>query len=404
MKQLMNVFYLLKSDLLLNSVRWFNIVNRLFLFFLVAFLVGCTAAGNQSPTDAAPTLPVVKLAKSDRLVDKEYPASIEGTVQVEIRPQVSGILETIFVDEGAKVTKGQALFKIDDKPYQEQYNNALANQHAAEAALENAKLEVEKKTQLVNNKVLSDFQLRSAIAAKNVAQSNVEQAKAGVATAKINLGYTTIRASVGGYIGRLPIKQGSLVGPTDPQPLTALSDIHEIHVYFSLGENDFIDFKSQYEGQTLDEKIAHVPPVTLLLSDNTPHAELGHIDMVDGQFDKNTGSITLRATFPNKEGLLRAGNTGRIKLSKRYNDILSVPQEATVEMQDKVFVYVVDATNKVSRQPIHIVGTSQGNYLIGDGLKAGDRIVYKGMDLLRDGEAIKPQDTPIDSLKIASIK
>src|SRR6202012_5449091 len=209
---------------------------------------------------------------------------------------------------------------------------AIASQHAAESAAANAQLEIDKLMPLVQNKVVSEYQLKTAKATFDVAKANAEQAKANVSTAQINLGYTTIKAPVNGYIGRLLKKQGSLVAPADVEALTQLSDVHNVHVYFSLSEQDFINFKEQYPGGTLDDKLKHLPAVSLLLTDNTEYAQTGKIDMIDGQFDKTTGAITLRASFPNAQGLLRSGNTGKVRLSLTHSNALIVPESATVEM------------------------------------------------------------------------
>lgn len=381
----------------LNSVKQINIVKTAYLLSAI-FLYSCST-GTSKPIDQSPvSLPVVAIENGNETVYQEYPATIEASANIEIRPQVEGILEYIYVDEGAKVNKGQALFKINDRPYQEQLNQAKANLLAAKAALENADLEVEKKTKLVNTKVLTEFQLKTAISARNAAKANVQLAISAVETAKINLGYTLIRASAEGYIGRLQRKQGSLVGPTDSQPLTALSNVKDLHVYFSLGENDFIAFKNNTEGNTLQQKLHNLPPISLVLSDQTIYDQKGKIDMVDGQFDKNTGAITLRATFNNPEGVLRNGNTGRVRLQKKYTQAFLVPQLATLEMQDKIFVYTIGKENKVVQQPITVIGKSGANYLVSKGLNAGDRIVYKGIDLLQDGQKITPQALAKDSI------
>ncbi|MFY0482891.1 efflux RND transporter periplasmic adaptor subunit [Flavobacterium sp. PLA-1-15] len=359
-------------------------------FILILTLIGCSDKSQAPMAVLAPELPVYSIEASSATTDSEYPAAIQGTVDVEIRPQVSGNLDKVFVDEGAYVTKGQNLFKINEQPYREQLNNALASLHAAEAALINAQLEIDKLTPLVQNKVVSDYQLKSAKASHRIANANLDQAKAMVSSARINLGYTNITAPVSGYIGRLPKKQGSLVSATDVEPLTKLSDVHEVYAYFSLGETDFINFKAQYSGNTIDDKIKKLPPVTLILADNNAYAETGKIDMVDGQFDKNTGAITLRATFPNSKGLLRSGNTGRVRLEIQHGDAILVPQSATIEMQDKVFVFTVDKANKVTKAPITIVGKSGTDYLIKDGVKSGDQIVLSGIDKLQEGQAIQP--------------
>ncbi|MES2853533.1 MAG: efflux RND transporter periplasmic adaptor subunit [Bacteroidota bacterium] len=369
------------------------------LSIMAVFIISC-ADKSQAPAAAAPTLPVMSISYQAASTETEYPAALQGTVDVEIRPQVSGNLERIYVDEGTYVNKGQTLFKINERPFREQLNNALANLHAAEAAYLNAQLEVDKLMPLVQNKVVSDYQLKTAKASQKIAAANIEQAKAMVGSARINLGYTNVTAPVSGYIGRLPKKQGSLVASTDVEPLTSLSDVHEVYAYFSLGETDFIKFKSLYTGNTLGDKIKKIPPVTLILADNSDYPQLGKIDMVDGQFDKNTGAITLRATFPNAGGTLRSGNTGKIRLGIQHNDAILVPQSATVEMQDKIFVFTLNKANKVNKMPITIIGKSGTDYLIKDGVKSGDQIVLSGIDKLQEGQVIQPEKT---TAKVAQI-
>lgn len=376
-----------------NEINHFfeRLAKSIIFIILVALLL---AACNNAAADvsAAPpaTLPVLDIAATTATTESEFPAAIQGTTDVEIRPQVTGTLDRIYVDEGAYVTAGQPLFKINDNPYREQLNNANASLNAAEAAAENAQLEIEKLTPLVQNKVVSEYQLKAAKASLKLAKANVAQSRSIVGSAQINLGYTVIKAPVSGYIGRLPKKQGSLINPADPESLTTLSDTREVYAYFSLGENDFINFKSQYEGTTLNDKLQKLPPVSLLLSDNSVYSENGKIDMVDGQFDKTTGAITLRATFPNAKGLLRSGNTGKVKISLNHQNSLVIPQNATMEIQDKIFVFVVDKKNTVTRQPVTVSGKSGDDYLISDGLKTGDRIIAKGFESLPDGATIIP--------------
>lgn len=367
------------------------------LFSLLAgsvLLAGC--AEQQAPQQALapPALPVEAVHTGTETTYQDYPASIEGVVNVEIRPQVAGVLERILVDEGAAVRKGQPLFKINDAPFREQLNNALAAQQAAAGSVVSAQVEVDRFAPLVQNKVVSEVQLQTAQAALTVAKANLQRAKAAVSSARINMGYTTISAPVSGYLGRLQTKQGSLVGPTDAQALTQLSDVHEVHTYFSLGEDDFITFRKQYAGNTLQDKLTHLPPVALVLADQSTYPTKGKVDMVDGQFDKTTGAVTLRATFPNANGLLRSGNTGTIRLALAHPDVLLVPTAATVELQDRVFVYAVGDSNKVSRQAITIQGKSGANYLVTEGVKDGDRIVLQGLDHLQEGQIIQPTQAP----------
>jgi membrane fusion protein (multidrug efflux system) len=367
------------------------------LSFIVLFLYSCSDSPAQAGGNDLQSLPVLKISTSDATTQAEYPASIEGVTNVEIRPQVDGFLDKLFVDEGAYVNAGQPLFKINDQPYREQLNNALANLHAQEAAVINAQLEIDKFTPLVQNKVVSDYQLKAANAAYKIAVANQEQAKASVATAQINLNYTLITAPVSGYIGLLPKKQGSLVSRSAPEALTTLSDVHQVHVYFSLSEGDFINFKAQYAGNTINDKIKKLQPVALVLADNSVYPLPGRIDMIDGEFDKNTGAITVRASFPNAQGLLRSGNTGKIRLSLTHPDAIVIPQSATVEIQDKVFVFTVGDSDKVGKQPITVIGKTGTDYLVGDGVKPGDRIVFSGIDHLQAGMVIKPEAIPVVS-------
>ncbi|MBS1523208.1 MAG: efflux RND transporter periplasmic adaptor subunit [Bacteroidetes bacterium] len=374
-----------------NNVKYLNIAMAILLGLMLLFIYSCSSSPAAAPAPPPPSLPVESIVSSTDTTYQEYPASVEGTVNVEVRPQVSGTLDRVFVDEGAFVKAGEPLFKINDQPYRAALNNAIATQHAAESAAANAQLEVDKLTPLVQNKVVSDYQLKTAKAALDVTKANIEQAKANVSTAQINLGYTLIKAPVNGYIGRLLKKQGSLVGPTDPESLTQLSDVHDVHVYFSLSEKDFVNFKEQYPGQTLKDKLKQLPSVSLLLADNSVYAKQGKVDMIDGQFDKTTGAITLRANFENPQGLLRSGNTGKIRLSLQHKDVLKVPQSATIEVQDKVFVFAVADSNKVKKTAITVVGKSGNDYLIKDGLKVGDQIVLSGFDHLQDGAVIHPE-------------
>ena len=387
----MNAIHLL--FIRLNSVKSFNNVRALILvLFLSISLVACKSAPDQSAAaPPPPVLPVSLVNESSQTTYIDYPAAIQGAVDIDVRPQVSGYLQSVLVNEGAHVNAGQTLFKINENPYREALNNAKASLHAAEAAILNAQLEVDKLTPLVQNKVVSDFQLKTAKTAYKIAQANAEQARASVASAQINLGYTNVKATVSGYIGRIPKKQGSLVSPADQAALTQLSDIHEVHVYFSLAENDFNSFNANYPGKTPADRISHLPAVELLLSDNTTYPVKGKIDMIDGQFDKNTGAITLRATFKNANGILRSGNTGKIRLGLQHPDAILIPQVATIEMQDKVFVFTVNKENKVAKMPITVIGKSGSNYLIKDGVKSGDQIVLSGLDRLQEGQVIQPE-------------
>jgi membrane fusion protein, multidrug efflux system len=371
----------------------------LLIVIIAGFVYACqSSTGNPGMAQSLQTLPVVELSNVPTTLYEEYSASLEGKRDIEIRPQVEGYLEKIFIDEGAYVKAGQPLFKVNDRIYVEQLNNAKAALAAAKANLANAQINVTRLTPLVENNVVSDVQLKTAQAGYDAAAASVVQAEAMVRHAETNLGYTLIKAPSTGYIGRIPLKSGSLVGLSTPEPLTVLSEIGEVYAYFSLSEQDFLQFKNQFPGSTIEEKLKQFPPVELVLPDNTIHPKKGKVQTISGQFNNTTGSISLRASFPNEGGLLRSGNTGRIRVPRTFASALLVPQEATYELQDKVFVFILSDSNKVASVPITVGGSSGNFYVVEKGVKPGDKIVYSGLDRLKEGMMIQPQPLSMDSL------
>ena len=376
----------------------YNWVKLLTVISVATVLYSCgnSAAAPEMHQQPPPSLPVVPVTTTTATTFREYPASLEGKVNVEIRPQVEGYLEKIFVDEGAYVRKGQPLFRIDSRTYNETLNNAKSSLLAAQANVSRAQVEVDRLTPLVEHNVISDVQLKTAKANYDAAVAAAEQVKATIANAQINVGYTLVKATVNGYIGRIPFKAGSLVSKDDA--LTVLSDISEMYAYFSLSEQDFLTFKNQFAGNSIEEKVKHVPSVELALADNSVFGSKGKISTVEGQFDKTTGAISFRATFPNPGGILRTGNTGKVRIPQQFADAMIVPIEATFEVQDKVFVFVVGDSNKVASKPITVTGKTTNYYFVKDGVKTGEKIVFSGAGNLQDGVAIVPQPMSADSL------
>lgn len=372
-----------------------------YIFFAMLALYSCgSSSGNPEGFQQPPpqSLPVITLSEVPATTYQEFSASLEGSKDIEIRPQVEGYLDKIYVDEGAYVKKGQPLFHISSRPYQEQLNNAKAGVAAARANLANAQINVSKLTPLVQNNVISDVQLKTAKAAYDAAAANVTQAQAMVSSAQINLGYALIKAPVDGYVGKILYKTGSLVGMSTVEPLTIVSEIKEIYAYFSLSENDFLQFKTQFAGNTIEEKIKNLPPVELMLPDGSIYPQKGKVQTVAGQFDNSIGAISFRASFPNAERLLRSGNTGKVRIPRLHKAALVIPQEATFEIQDKVFVFALGDSNKVMSKPIVIAGKTAGYYFVETGVQAGEKIVFTGTGNLKDGMAIVPQPMSMDSL------
>jgi len=361
---------------------------------------GAPAGGGAMPP---PALPVTTAKALPATTYQDFTASVEGKRDVEIKPQVDGYLTNIAVDEGAYVHKGQPLFYIDRRPFEEQLNTAKAALLAAKARMESAQIEVDKIKPLVENKVVSDVQLKSAQAAYSSAQAAVEQAQAEMEAARINLNYTTITAPSDGYVGTIPYKTGSLVTKAQDKALTVLSETKDMRVYFSMSEPDFLQFKEKYPGNTVADKVKQMPPVQLVLADNSVYPHPGKVEIVEGQFDKTVGAIKFRASFPNAEGLLRSGSTGKVRIPTSFKSALVIPQDATFEMQGKVFVYTVADSNKIVTKPLGISGRTTNYYFVSDGVKEGDKIVLASMSTtliggLRDGMVITPQMISTDSL------
>ncbi|MFA6056856.1 MAG: efflux RND transporter periplasmic adaptor subunit [Taibaiella sp.] len=372
-------------------------MKSVFVLSLLVLLYSCSSKPAETAMPPA-QLPVMSVVTAPGTTYQEFSASLEGTVNVEIRPQVEGYLEKIYVDEGAYVKAGQPLFKINARVYAEQLNSARSSLLAAQANIQKAQVEVDRLKPLVDNKVISDIQLKTAKAELDAAKAAAAQVRSMVGSAEINIGYTLITAPVSGYIGRIPYKTGSLVGKGEALPLTLVSDVKEIYAYFSMSEPDFIAFKNKFEGSTIEEKVKHVPPVELIMADNSVFDQKGKIETIEGQFDKTMGAITFRATFPNAGGILRSGNTGKVRITQLFESALVIPQEATFEIQDKVYVYTVADSNKVISKLIGISGKTTNYYYVDNGIKVGDKIVLSGIGNLKDGVVIAPQMVSADSL------
>jgi len=371
-----------------------SVFSTTLLGLSLAFLSSCSQNPAQDSATANPMeVPVIKLETSNGVISKNYTSSIEGVVNVEIRPQVSGYLYKIFVDEGATVKKGQALFQVDDRMYREQFNTAQSAILAAKANLANIKIDLDRKKELVNNNLVSALQVEQAQASYDAAKAAVAQAVSALESAKINLEFCTIKAPVDGVIGRIPYRLGSLIGPTAVSPLTILSDTHAVYAYFSMSETDFVNFQDRLIGANTTEKLKGALPVTLLTASGQEFSQKGKIDAVEGQFDKNTGSITLRARFENPNGELRTGNTGKIVINEEVENVLLVPVSATTAVQDKIFAFTIDKEGKAVQTPIEVSGKQGGNYFVRSGLQSGDQIITNGLNFLQNGMPVTVKST-----------
>ncbi len=369
-----------------------SIVKTTVLGLSMGFFASCSQQAEQGSM-APVEVPVMTLQDGNGTITKTYASSIEGVVNVEIRPQVAGYLSKIYVDEGAYVRAGQALFHVDDRMYKEQYKNAQAAILVAKANLSNSKIDLDRKKELVLNKLVSTLQVDQAQANYEAAQAALAQANSAFETAKINLDFCVIKAPVSGTIGRIPYRLGSLVNPASPNPLTLLSDTHEVYAYFAMSENDFSRFQEELSGNSVAEKLQHAAPVTLLTSSGQEYNQKGKIDAVEGQFDRNTGSISVRARFTNPQGQLRTGNTGKIVLEQQVDQIVRVPITATSAIQDKIYVFSIDKDGKAVQIPIDVSGKQGADYFVKAGVQAGDQIITNGLGFLQHGMPVKVKST-----------
>ena len=329
----------------------------------------------------------VKATSSNQ--SEQYPATIKGLQDIEVRPQVSGLIVKLCVDEGATVRKGQALFQIDPTQYKAAYDQAAASVKSAKANLETITATERNKKMLHDQKIISDFEYQTAVNNLLTAKANLAQAEAAYTAAKQNLDFCTVKSPSDGVIGTFPYRIGALVSPSISEPLTTVSEIGDMYVYFSMTEKQLLDLTRA--GGTLKEQLEKMPAVKLQLADGTMYDAEGKIDAVSGVIDQTTGSVSMRAIFPNKQNILRSGGMANVVFPYTMSEIILIPQTATQEIQDKKFVYVLQPDSTLKHTEIQISNLNDGkNYIVTGGLKEGDQIVVEGVQTLQDGQKIAP--------------
>ena len=332
---------------------------------------------------------VMTVASSSSNQTTRYPATIKGVQDIEIRPQVSGFIVQLCVDEGATVRKGQALFKIDQTQYKAMFNQAKAGVESAKANLETVKSTVANKKILHEQKIISDFEFQTAQNNLLSAEAGLSQAKAALVAAKQNLEFCTVTSPSDGVVGTFPFRVGSLVGPSVQPALTTVSQIGKMYVYFSMTEKQLLEMTKK--GVSLKEQLSEMPEVQLELADGSIYHLNGKIDAVSGVIDQKTGSVSMRAEFPNEQNILRSGGMANVIFPYSMDGIILIPQTATQEIQDKKFVYVCQADSSLKHTEIKVSNLSDGkNYIVTEGLKAGDKVVIEGVQVLKNNQKIIP--------------
>ena len=343
--------------------------------------------------------PIFTVNTQNTTLDSDYPATIEGIQNIDIRPKVDGFIEKIFVDEGAVVKKGQLLFTINAPQYEQQVRTAKAAISSAEADVNAAQLTVNKTKPLVEKDIISKYDLDAAQLTLQSRKAALAQAKAELVNAKVNLGYTSITSPVDGVVGSIPFRNGSLVSSSSAQPLTTVSNTSKVYAYFSLNEKQLLDFSSTYKGNTLAQQMKNIPPVSLVLADGSVYAQNGKIESINGQINTNTGSASLRATFPNPVFLLKNGASASVRIPQHVENAILIPQKSTIDLQGKKFVYILGDSAKVINTQIEVMELAKGNfYVVTKGLKSGDKVILEGFQSLKDGTKIKPEEKAADSV------
>lgn len=357
---------------------------------IVLSLSSCKDSSKPQMANVPKPFPVQSAEKENVTIYTEYAANIEGEQNIEIRPKVDGFVDKIYIDEGSQVKKGQLLFKLSAETLSQQVNAADANIEVAKAQVVSAQVEVDKITPLVEKNIISPIQLQTAQSSLNAAKAQLKATQAAYLNAKENLSYTLITSPVDGIVGSLPYKVGSLVGRSETQPLTTVSNISNVYAYFNLNEKQLLQFNRQLNGNTIKDQINMLPEVELILADGTTYEHKGKIETINGMVNPRTGSISYRAIFPNPDNLLRSGISGKVKLPSSKNEVIRLPQKATFEIQGKHFVYLLDNENKVQSKEVVVTDVVNEDFIIEKGINEGQVFVTDGLIKLREGMQIQP--------------
>ena len=363
--------------------------NKILLINLLCavLFISCREEKKESPKQEKTDYEVMSVTRGDRTLTTGYSAAISGMQTVEIRPQISGMITKVLIEEGESVHKGQVLFVIDQTPYKAAYEIAVANVKSAEAALSTAELILESNKKLLEQDVVSEFDLMTAQNNLTEAEAKLALCKAEEVNATNNLSYTEVRSPVNGVASMIPYRVGALVSSNITQPLVTVSDDSKVYAYFSMAENQMLNMIQQYG--SLKNAIKQMPEVELVLSNGQTYEHTGKINAISGTISETTGAVSLRAVFDNRNHLLRNGGSGTIIIPTDLKDAIIIPQSATFELQDRVFVYrVIDG--KASATEIRISQQNNGvEYIVEDGLEVGDVIIAKGAGLVKEGAVIK---------------
>lgn len=363
------------------------------------FGIGCcllSSCGGKSASAGAasahaPEIAVITVEPTDAEFQSSYPATIKGKTDIAIRPQVTGFITAVHVDEGQRVHQGQPLFTIDQVQFQAAVDQAKANVNSARSAVSTAEITEQNKKHLLEKNIISNTEWQLAANQLAQARAALAQAEAALVTARKNLSYTVVKAPSEGVVGTIPNREGSLASPTSAQPLTTISDNSQVYAYFSMSERDLLELTDG--GASVNERIGALPAVKLQLADGSIYPVEGRVATLSGMIDNTTGAASARALFDNPGGRLRSGNTGQVLIPRSNHGVLTVPQRATYEVQDLRYVYVLNDSNAAVSKQITVEPYSDGQtFVVTSGLNPGDRVVVEGVGtVVRPGIVVTPK-------------
>lgn len=364
------------------------------LYLASAVAIALTSCGGEQQQQQAPApqIATMTVAYGTSNLDSSYPATIKGRTDIAIRPQVTGFITKVHVDEGQKVSKGQVLFTLDQVQYNAAVDAAKAAVNVAEAAVSTAQLTADNKKMLFEKNIISEYEWQMAENSLAQAKAQLAQAQSSLINAEKNLAYTVVTSPSNGVVGSIPNREGSLASPSGAA-LTTVSDNSEVYAYFSLNEKDILNLTDN-GAVSLEKRIKDMPEVRLELADGSIYSATGKVTTISGVIDNTTGAANVRVLFPNVNGMLRSGSTGKVLIPNNADSIMIIPQKSTYEIQDRRYVYAVNDSNKTVSKHVEVMDVNDGkNFVVKAGLNPGDRIVIEGVGTsVREGMVITPKE------------
>ncbi|MGJ8665091.1 MAG: efflux RND transporter periplasmic adaptor subunit [Patiriisocius sp.] len=365
-------------------------INNLIAVVIFSTFSAFISCGEKQDSDQAAqqappqSFPVTQIQTKTVTGYQEYPTNLEGIVNSNVRAKTSGYIQKVFVDEGQKVRKGDVLFKLETQTLNQDAG-------AAQARINAAQVEVDKLVPLVEKNIISNVQLETA-------KANLAQAKASYNSIAATIGYATVKSPIDGFVGTIKYREGTLVSPSDPDPLTTVSDISKVYAFFSLNESQYLDFLQNAEGKNVEEKLANFSDVSLVLANGSTYSEKGKIQTSSRQINQSTGTVSLRAVFDNPNQLLTNGNSGTIKIPTVYENAIVIPQQATYEQQGNIMIFKLGEGNKVINTIVKVKAAIDNLYVLESGVTDTDKIVAAGVGKLKNDMVIAPKEVSFDEV------